>query len=122
MGTGVGGKGRWWLPPSEASPSDIARRFGQLIAEKPILEDMRKGAALGVPGALGLFVDTPGLGTDNNMIMFIGAKAGQQISAKVGGDFVDISSSGVSIVGALTMLGCRAANQPRHSTPEWAST
>lgn len=52
------GTSHWLGPPSEIAPLDVARTFGQRVAEAPIQDDMRGDAALGTPGGHGLFVDT----------------------------------------------------------------
>lgn len=61
-------------PPSAVSPLDVARAFGQRVAEKPIQEDMRKDPGLGSPGESALFVDTSTNAADDNMIFWMGLR------------------------------------------------
>jgi hypothetical protein len=64
----------WMGPPSEVASLDIARAFGQRVAEGPIQEDMRKDSGLGSPGEFGLFVDTSTNAADDNMILWMGLR------------------------------------------------
>ncbi len=68
------GTSRWLGPPSEIAPLDVARTFGQKVAEKPIQDDMLADAALGTPGVQGLFIDTSVMDTDDNMIVWMGLR------------------------------------------------
>lgn len=65
---------RWLGPPSEIAPLDVARSFGQKVAEKPIQDDMRADPDLGNPRDQGLFVDTSVMDTDDNMIIWMGLR------------------------------------------------
>ena len=56
--------------PSSFVPNDVARAFGQKIAEDPIQEDMRKDPALGSPGG-DLWIDMSNNDSDDNMIFFM---------------------------------------------------
>lgn len=62
----------WRVPISIAVQSaDIARQFGQNVAEAPIFDKMKKSAALGSPGDFGMFTDDGNNSSDDNMFVFI---------------------------------------------------
>jgi hypothetical protein len=60
--------GKWIGPLSEAAPPEIARTFGQKMAEEPIQDDMRGRPELGSPGISGLWIDN---GSDNSLFNFM---------------------------------------------------
>jgi hypothetical protein len=59
----------WMGPPGEVASQSIARGFGQKVAEKPIIDDMRGDAGLGKPGVARLFVDTSTNDSDDTLIV-----------------------------------------------------